>query len=119
MQENFRIEDRPEVDEAVLRPVTGQLETSQALEFQIACLHLLETGRRRLVVDLRGFRAIPSIIFGAVLDTYTLARGRELVLAADAGTTDVFRKLVPRLLAVMETPDGVRAEDGGEEAKPG
>jgi len=106
---HFRIEDRPEADEAVLRPTTAQLEPGHAQEFQIACLQLLETGRRKLVVNLCGFRAIPSIMIGAVLDAYSLANGRELVLVADAGTADMFRKLVPRLISIMEPPPGGQA----------
>jgi hypothetical protein len=103
---HFRIEDRPEADEALLRPVTDRLEMSHAQEFQDACRQLLDTGRRKLIVNLCGLRGIPNIIIGAVLDTYVLAQGRELVLAVDAGTADMFKKLVTRLVAIMETPNG-------------
>ena len=108
---NFRIEDRPEADEATLVAVNDRLEPTHAMEFQIACLQLLDTGRRKLIVNLSGVHSIPSIIFGAVLDAYALSQGRELVLVADVQATNKFMKLVPKLIARVEPP----AEGPGEE----
>jgi hypothetical protein len=114
---NFRIDDRPEADEAALVAITDRLEPTHALEFHVACMQLLDTGRRKLIMNLSRVHAIPSVIFGAVLDAYALTEGRELVLVADAQATDKFMKLVPKLIARVEPPAEGPEEEPEEEKK--
>lgn len=115
---NFRIDDRPEADEATLVAVNDRLEPKHAMEFQIACLQLLDTGRKKLVVNLSGIQAIPSIIIGAVMDAYALTEGRELVLIADANATDMFMKLFPKLIARVEPQDDSSRKEQERDKEP-
>lgn len=103
--ERFRIEDRGDQNEAVLRVVADRLEPTDAAAFQEACARLVKTGRQRLVVDLRGYRAIPSIIIGAVVDLHAEAYPQQVVLSVDAATQAVFHKLFRDLMKLSGGAD--------------
>jgi hypothetical protein len=105
-ERRFVIDERSDADEAVLRANVERLEVTDGADFQQACFRLLGTGRRRLVVDLCGFRSVPSIIIGAVLDTHAQSEGQQVVLAADGDAAGVFRKLFRDLVDIVDMTDG-------------
>ncbi len=97
-----RIDDHPGKDEAVLKILCDRLEVDHIVPFQEACRELVATGRQRLVVDLCGFRSLPSVILGAVADAHSSAPGRHVVVAADSATTGLFRRIFKQMLDFVE-----------------
>ena len=91
-----RITTSEEKDLAVLQLVRDALELSDREEFLGACAKLLDTGRGRLVIDMRGLRRIFSIFVGTVMDVNARARkeGRHLTLMASEEVTSLFRTIV-------------------------
>ena len=106
----FRIEDHPEADAAILVPAADRLEPGHVLEFRVACLKLLDTGRQRLFLNLNGVKAISRDIAAAIVDACALAQGRELVVVASEAVAEDFKKLAPRLYVSGKPPGGAAGD---------
>lgn len=102
----YRIDDAPAKNEATLLITTDRLEPDHIVEFQTACKGLVATGRKKLVINLCGFQSLPSVIIGAVADTHTGSPDRQVVVAVDGATADLFRKLFHRFLNLVEPSSG-------------
>jgi len=84
-------------DRAVLQVHVDYISLNKVDEFRAACLRLLQTGLKHLIVDLRAVIRVPSGVLAAVIDTGMLAasgmgsRGQVTVLASRA-VLDQFRR---------------------------
>jgi len=101
-----RIKVSDEKDLAVLEVASDTLALSDRDEFLKACGELLDTGRKHVIIDMRGLRRIFSIFLGTVLDVNVKvgkAGGRLTVMASEE-VTKLFRTVAgPEILEVCQT----------------
>jgi anti-anti-sigma regulatory factor len=105
--EVFRLSSSREHGMAVLSVVSNSLDLDRRAEFIGACSRLLESGMKRVVIDMRGLRRIYSIFVGTVMDVNARARaeGIDLTVIAGEDVTRLFRSLVGEDVLSICQPD--------------
>ena len=100
-----RIKVADDKDLAVLEVVSDTLALSDRDEFLKACGELLETGKKHVIIDMRGLRRIFSIFLGTVLDVNVKvgrAGGRLTVMASEE-VSKLFRTVAgPEILEICQ-----------------
>ncbi len=100
--DRFRVEAPKRSRSAILVIDCHNLYPSDAPAFEAACRRLLETDRKKLTLDLRKVRHVPSVIIGELGKAAAEARAaeRELVILGSEDTAKVVRLVHGDLLEV-------------------
>ena len=109
----FKVSESPDKDAATLKPTGPDLAMDDHSEFLEACRDLVETGRKKLFVDLVGQKRMLSLFIGTVMDVNSKARteGRSLTVLAGKDLTSLLRCIAgPDVLEINEETPGPDAE---------
>jgi hypothetical protein len=69
-----KMTEYPTQDKAVLQVLPDYISLNRIDEFRDACLRLLQTARKHLVVDIRSLVRIPSGVLAGIIDVGLLAK---------------------------------------------
>ena len=103
--ELFPITHLPEDRGAVLSVCCERLETPQFIDFQTACLELLETNQHNLFIDACRMATVNSLFIGVVVKT-TMQR---VILCAGRTVAQNVHKLMGDLVETCDSPGEIPA----------
>jgi anti-anti-sigma regulatory factor len=86
----------PEETRAVLTVRRPALENADAADFESACISLLDTAQRHLVLDLRQVSRLPSICIGSTVKAHVMAKlaDQRFTVLAGAELERIMKQIV-------------------------